>query len=1005
MHMGSLRKRALPFAIAAVAVAPVAGVLVTGPLSGPAAATVPVCNVTVDASGGHSAITTIQSGVDLATTGQTVCVYPGLYNTDHATGRDPNTGGAGANDFNIFVGSNAKGVTIEGLDASGNLITSAPEGAPATAAPIIQAAGVFPDFGSSNIFIQADNVTLRGFEIQGTANDIDKSVEIVGNGDTVTDDAISPSTTSGGVGIYISDFNFNVGTNASTVQSYTFTNNTFDGDAQQIESGIYVASGAGWSGPVSGRVISGNKFTSLDDAMDFAGPTPGLGWLLYPVGTATITGNTFSNIGRRHLLVWGSGGPGVGYAVPNWCGIISGNTFDRGSFIWQGTTECPSGSARTWDSDLGANGNFTNIAGLYSTIQRYGINKSQAGDTVQVLPGTYDEPLTIDHALTLNGANAGISGTGARGAESLVERLATDTGPDFDITTSAPVTINGFRAQFNATDGADQTGGVLLSLGASNVVTFENNVVDNSNYANALLFDDSAVSSTFQNNLFTNIHQFDIPGQGTGVVATWGSTGTGTPLDAISFTGNTFSHLTDTDGMPAMNLNTVTGAVSGNTFQDIHQYGILLAGVLTNLSITGNLFDSIHNDTVSTSQNRGSGIRTFAQPTFGGPVSITGNTFSNDYHGVRVANDGPPANLPAGDFLVNRNAFTTDASDGISLDPATTGTINGTCNWWGAASGPSNAGPGSGTGITAGATFNPWLITSNLNGACVASPTITEVFDGSTSSAPPTALGVAFTPGPDGGNPFTSFTATCSSLNGGPTATASGPGSPIFVGGLAATGAYQCTVTAANSSGSSAPSAPFTVFLGGPGNCLTVPTAPTALSRGPGNNSATVSWAPSSGCIAGYVVTTYVNGVAQVGASKLIPGHGTTTVMKGLTNGVGYQFTVAAENGSIVGPASSLTAPITAGAPAAVTAMHAVRVAKGSVKLTFATPSGNGAPVTGYTASCVSTNRGATKSKTAKASPLTVSGLTAGKVYTCTVKATNARGTGPSSPASAAVKA
>ena len=305
------------------------------------------------------------------------------------------------------------------------------------------------------------------------------------------------------------------------------------------------------------------------------------------------------------------------------------------------------------------------------------------------------------------------------------------------------------------------------------------------------------MSSTFQNNLFTNIHQFDIPGQGTGVVATWGSTGTGTPLDAISFTGNTFSHLTDTDGMPAMNLNTVTGTVSGNTFQDIHQYGILLAGVLSNLSITGNLFDSIHNDTVSTSQNRGSGIRTFQQPTFGGPVSVTGNTFSNDYHGVRVANDGSPANLPAGDFLVNRNAFTTDASDGISLDPATTGTINGTCNWWGAASGPSNAGPGSGTGVTAGATFNPWLITSNLNGACVAAPTITEVFDGSNSSAAPTALGVAFTPGPDGGNPFTSFTATCSSLNGGPTATASGPGSPIFVGGLAATGSYQCTVTAA----------------------------------------------------------------------------------------------------------------------------------------------------------------------------------------------------------------
>ena len=383
----------------------------------------------------------------------------------------------------------------------------------------------------------------------------------------------------------------------------------------------------------------------------------------------------------------------------------------------------------------------------------------------------------------------------------------------------------------------------------------------------------------------------------------------GTPLDAISFTGNTFSHLTDTDGMPAMNLNTVTGTVSGNTFQDIHQYGILLAGVLSNLSITGNLFDSIHNDTVSTSQNRGSGIRTFQQPTFGGPVSITGNTFSNDYHGVRVANDGPPANLPARRLLgepqrVHHRRFRRDLAR-----PGHDGHDQRHVQLVGRGVGPVECRTGSGTGITAGATFNPWLITSNLNGACVAAPTITEVFDGSNSSAAPTALGVAFTPGPDGGNPFTSFTATCSSLNGGPTATASGPGSPIFVGGLAATGAYQCTVTAANSSGSSAPSAPFTVFLGGPGNCLTVPTAPTALSRGPGNNSATVSWAPSSGCVAGYVVTTYVNGVAQVGASKLIPGHGTTTVMKGLTNGVAYQFTVAAENGSVVGPASSLTAP------------------------------------------------------------------------------------------------
>ena len=79
------------------------------------------------------------------------------------------------------------------------------------------------------------------------------------------------------------------------MQSYTFTNNTFDGDAQQIESAS--TSRTEPVGPVrsSGRVISGNKFTEPRRRHGLRGPDLAeLGWLLYPVGTATITGNTFS---------------------------------------------------------------------------------------------------------------------------------------------------------------------------------------------------------------------------------------------------------------------------------------------------------------------------------------------------------------------------------------------------------------------------------------------------------------------------------------------------------------------------------------------------------------------------------------------------------------------------------------------------------------------------------------------------------------------------------------
>ncbi len=310
---------------------------------------------------------------------------------------------------------------------------------------------------------------------------------------------------------------------------------------------------------------------------------------------------------------------------------------------------------------------------------------------------------------------------------------------------------------------------------------------------------------------------------------------------------------------------------------------------------------------------------------------------------------------------------------------------------------------------------NGFLI-DNVNlatGDLLGTPTVTQVFDGTGSSASPTAVGVQFTvpPTPPGGVPITSETATCAGVSesplgppAGPSGSATGLGSPIFIGGLAAQGLYQCTVTATNMFGTSLPSAPFFVFIGGTGECTELPTAPAMLSTGPGNASATVSWAPASGtCIAGYVVTPFVGGVAQT--SKLVDGHGTTTVVKGLTNGVSYTFTVAAENGMAVGPASSMTAPITAGTPAAATALHVTRIAKGSLKVSFGTPASNGAPITSYAAVCSSTNHGVPNGKSGRTGPLTVTGLSVGKTYTCTVTATNKRGTGPASHPTTAIKA
>ena len=183
---------------------------------------------------------------------------------------------------------------------------------------------------------------------------------------------------------------------------------------------------------------------------------------------------------------------------------------------------------------------------------------------------------------------------------------------------------------------------------------------------------------------------------------------------------------------------------------------------------------------------------------------------------------------------------------------------------------------------------------------------------------------------------------------------------------------------------------------------LSAPLTPTAAAEAfPG---AAVSWAPASkGCATGYVVTPYLDGVGQTPTVTFGPG--TTTVIRGLIAGASYTFTVAAHDATMVGPASVMTAaPVTIGAPAAATGLHVAKVGKGTVTVAFAPAKNNGAPITKYTATCTSTNGGVTKAKAGKASPLKVTGLTAGKTYTCTVRATNKRGTGPASRRSGAVK-
>jgi hypothetical protein len=92
---------------------------------------------------------------------------------------------------------------------------------------------------------------------------------------------------------------------------------------------------------------------------------------------------------------------------------------------------------------------------------------------------------------------------------------------------------------------------------------------------------------------------------------------------------------------------------------------------------------------------------------------------------------------------------------------------------------------------------------------------------------------------------------------------------------------------------------------------------------------------------------------------------------------------VTATNAIGTGASSSPSAPVIVGAPGAPPNVKAVSGstggANGTLSVTFGAPPTNGAAVTSYAATCVSSNGGVTSTKAGAGSPLVVPGVTTGR--------------------------
>jgi hypothetical protein len=355
----------------------------------------------------------------------------------------------------------------------------------------------------------------------------------------------------------------------------------------------------------------------------------------------------------------------------------------------------PASAATTrWVNDDDPNGGAYVAPGTscadpgYATIGA-AVGAAVSGDTIKVCAGTYAESsIGIPTGLSLQGPNYGIS---PNGGTRVAEATVTGAGPVIRISTTQPVTIDGFT--FSGGSGAP-----IDSYTTDNRPTIAHNIFTAED--DGLFFANSA-SVTFADNY---LHDLTDCGSCDGLflAGNWdGTTGT-----TASISNNVWERV----GSSGMNLSNVSGTISGNRFSKVTYYGALLANG-TNVDVSGNTFDQTINPDL-TVRTWGAGVR-FYTPGPGFGARITGNTFTSNYVGIGVRMGSPTADITGRDVYAHQNNFVGNTAAGIRHDGL--GTFNAECNWWNSSGGPAAPGADKAEGPV---DYTPWLTASAPGGSC-----------------------------------------------------------------------------------------------------------------------------------------------------------------------------------------------------------------------------------------------------------------------------------------------
>jgi hypothetical protein len=313
--------------------------------------------------------------------------------------------------------------------------------------------------------------------------------------------------------------------------------------------------------------------------------------------------------------------------------------------------------------------------------------------TINVAIGLYNEDVTIGHALTLNGAQAG-QPVGTRVfmvGESTINGLVTVNAPN--------VTIDGFSLTNSIADAVNDNNGVLIKTAGD--------------------------AALITNNLISFVGTTSLTSNAQGVYLENGP-------DNVSIVDNDISKIASIPSAKGIYIGDSTATfastntlISGNTISEIESASRGAYGIQVN-NRAGQPDLTIVNNTIRDLTGAGwvhaIGLEGDTPNVVVRLNSITNMFSGNPNNSLAVWFERPNTNSSLTSGHVNLNNFNVNITDyGIAVDPfiAGTGSVDGKCNWWGAPNGPGPVGSGAGAKVTLRVVYSPWLILPAPGGPCV----------------------------------------------------------------------------------------------------------------------------------------------------------------------------------------------------------------------------------------------------------------------------------------------